>query len=383
RRSAGVYHNTAAIIDANGKLLGKYRKMHVPDDPLYHEKFYFTPGDLGFQAWQTTHGSIGVCVCWDQWYPEAARLTALRGAEIIFYPTAIGWHPSEKKKFGASKYSAWETIQRGHAIANGCYVAAANRVGHEAPAGGDGIEFWGQSFIGGPSGEIVAKGSIDQEEIVMADVEWNRVNEHRTHWPFLRDRRVDAYGGLEQQPYCELTLADACDRMTLRVWSDHPAYKTCSTFTSENFVELSGEFHRHQQYGLEARKWTVRPLAEQEKNELLQGPLELRARQEADWELIAQTIQAILDPRLHALCEAFLKEWGDRFRRTAAARNYHHARRGGLVEHTAQMMRVAKEVAPLYPQLHLDLLLAGILFHDSGKLWENALSENGFVMNYD
>ncbi|PYJ49413.1 MAG: hydrolase [Verrucomicrobia bacterium] len=187
----------------------------------------------------------------------------------------------------------------------------------------------------------------------------------------------------EQQPYCELTLADACDRMTLRVWSDHPAYKTCSTFTSENFVELSGEFHRHQQYGLEARKWTVRPLAEQEKNELLQGPLELRARQEADWELIAQTIQAILDPRLHALCEAFLKEWGDRFRRTAAARNYHHARRGGLVEHTAQMMRVAKEIAPLYPQLNLDLLLAGILFHDSGKLWENALPENGFVMNYD
>jgi len=166
----------------------------------------------------------------------------------------------------------------------------------------------------------------------------------------------------EQQPYCELTLADACDRMTLRVWSDHPAYKTCSTFTTENFVELSGEFHRHQQYGLEARKWTVRPLTEQEKNELLQGPLELRARQEADRELIARTIQAILDPRLRALCEAFLKEWGDRFRRTAAARNYHHARRGGLVEHTAQMMRVAKEIAPLYPQLNLDLLLAGFSF---------------------
>jgi len=199
KRSAGVYHNTAAIIGADGELLGKYRKMHIPDDPLYHEKFYFTPGDLGFQAWPTANGKIGVCVCWDQWYPEAARLTALRGAEIIFYPTAIGWHPSEKKKFGASQYSAWETIQRGHAIANGCYVAAANRVGREAPAGGDGIEFWGQSFIGGPSGEIVAKGSIDQEEIVMADVEWNRVNEHRTHWPFLRDRRVDAYGGLEQR----------------------------------------------------------------------------------------------------------------------------------------------------------------------------------------
>ena len=147
KRSAGIYHNTAAIIDADGKLLGKYRKMHVPDDPLYHEKFYFTPGDLGFQAWPTAQGKIGVCVCWDQWYPEAARLTALRGAEIIFYPTAIGWHPSEKKKFGAAQYSAWETIQRSHAIANGCYVAAANRIGHEVPplaASGrsDGIEFW-------------------------------------------------------------------------------------------------------------------------------------------------------------------------------------------------------------------------------------------------
>lgn len=187
----------------------------------------------------------------------------------------------------------------------------------------------------------------------------------------------------EQQPYCELTLADACDRMTLRVWSDHPAYKTCSALATDHFIELSGEFHRHQQYGLEARKWTVRPLTEQEKNELLQGPAELRAKQAKDWEFISQTIQTLVDPRLHALCEAFLKEWGDRFRRTAAARNYHHARRGGLVEHTAQMMRVAKQIAPLYPELNLDLLLAGILFHDSGKLWENALPENGFVMNYD
>src|SRR3989441_7325603 len=199
KRSAGVYHNTAAIIGADGELLGKYRKMHIPDDPFYHENFYFTRGALGFQAWPTANGKIGVCVCWDQWYPEAARLTVLRGAEIIFYPTAIGWHPSEKKEFGASQYSAWETIQRGHAIANGCYVAAANRVGHEAPAGGDGIEFWGQSFVAGPSGEIVAKGSVDREEIVMADVEWDRVNEHRTHWPFLRDRRVDAYAGLERR----------------------------------------------------------------------------------------------------------------------------------------------------------------------------------------
>src|SRR5947207_15779094 len=172
----------------------------------------------------------------------------------------------------------------------------------------------------------------------------------------------------EQQPYCELVLADACDRMTLRVWSDHPAYKACSALTTDNFMELSGEFHRHQQYGLEARKWTVRPLSDQEKNELLQGPADLRAKQRADWEFIGQTIQAITDPRLRGLCDAFLKDWGDRFRRTAAARNYHHARRGGLVEHTAQMMRVAKGIAPLYPELNPDLLLAGILFHDCGKL---------------
>ena len=199
KRSAGVYHNTAAIIDANGKFLGKYRKMHIPDDPLYHEKFYFAPGDLGFQAWETRHGKIGVCVCWDQWYPEAARLTALRGAEIIFYPTAIGWHPREKEQFGQAQYSAWETIQRSHAIANGCYVAVANRVGHEAPAGGEGIQFWGQSFVAAPSGEILAKGSVDREEIILAEVEWERVNEQRTHWPFLRDRRIDAYAGLEQR----------------------------------------------------------------------------------------------------------------------------------------------------------------------------------------
>jgi N-carbamoylputrescine amidase len=199
KRRAGVYHNTAAIIDADGQFLGKYRKMHIPDDPLYHEKFYFTPGDLGFQAWETKHGKIGVCVCWDQWYPEAARLTALRGAEIIFYPTAIGWHPSEKKEFGAAQHSAWETIQRSHAIANGCYVAAANRVGHEAQTGGDGIEFWGQSFICGPDGEIIAKGSVDREEMVIGEIDWARVNEHRTHWPFLRDRRVDAYAGIEQR----------------------------------------------------------------------------------------------------------------------------------------------------------------------------------------
>jgi N-carbamoylputrescine amidase len=199
KRSAGVYHNTAAVIDADGKFLGKYRKMHIPDDPLYHEKFYFTPGDLGFQAWETQRGKIGVCVCWDQWYPEAARLTALRGAEILFYPTAIGWHPSEKKEFGEAQYSAWKTIQRSHAIANGCYVAVANRVGHETPAGGAGIEFWGQSFICGPDGQIIAKGSIDNEEIVIADIDWSAVDRHRTHWPFLRDRRVDAYGEINQR----------------------------------------------------------------------------------------------------------------------------------------------------------------------------------------
>jgi 3'-5' exoribonuclease len=187
----------------------------------------------------------------------------------------------------------------------------------------------------------------------------------------------------EQQPYCELVLVDACDRMTLRVWSDHPAYKTCSALVGEEFIELSAEFHQHSQFGLEARKWMVRPLTEQEKNELLQGPADLRVKQSTDWEFVRQTVRAIVDPRLRLLCETFLEEWGDRFRRTAAARNYHHARRGGLVEHTAQMMRVATEIAPLYPQLNADLLLAGILFHDSGKLWENQLPENGFIMGYD
>ena len=199
KRAPGVYHNTAAIIGADGALLGKYRKMHIPDDPAFYEKFYFAPGDLGFRAWPTPYGKIGVCVCWDQWYPEAARLTALRGAELLFYPTAIGWHPAEKEKYGAAQHSAWETMQRSHAIANGCYVATVNRVGHEAPAGGAGIEFWGQSFLCAPSGEIIAKGSVDREEIVAADIEWARVDEQRTHWPFLRDRRIDAYAGIEQR----------------------------------------------------------------------------------------------------------------------------------------------------------------------------------------
>jgi 3'-5' exoribonuclease len=186
----------------------------------------------------------------------------------------------------------------------------------------------------------------------------------------------------EQKPYCELSLADACDRMTLRVWSDNPAYKACSALTSESFLELSGDFSSSQ-YGLDAQKWTVRPLTPQEKDDLLRGPAELRARQDADWQFLLQTIRRISDLRLRAHCEAFVKEFGERFRRTAAARKYHHARRGGLVEHTAQMMRVGLQLAPLYPQLNVDLLLAGILFHDCGKLWENALPESGFVMSYD
>ena len=196
KRAAGLYHNTAVIIDADGKLLGRYRKMHIPDDPLYYEKFYFTPGDTGFSAWQTKFGKIGVLICWDQWYPEAARLTAMQGAEILLYPTAIGWHPSEKEKHGQKQHNAWETIQRSHAVANGCYIAAINRIGGETPIGGDGLEFWGQSFVAGTSGEIIAKASVDQEEILLVPVDLAQVDVTRTHWPFLRDRRIDAYGDL-------------------------------------------------------------------------------------------------------------------------------------------------------------------------------------------
>ncbi|HJW37942.1 MAG TPA: HD domain-containing protein [Candidatus Udaeobacter sp.] len=187
----------------------------------------------------------------------------------------------------------------------------------------------------------------------------------------------------EQKPYCELSLADACDRMTLRVWSDHPQYRACTSFNSDSFIELTGEFNSHSQYGLEAQKWNVRPLTPQEKSELLQGPAELREKQNADWKFIVETIEKITDPRLRALCDVFIKDLGERFQRTAAARKNHHARRGGLVEHTAQMMRVALAIAGLYPQLNVDLLIAGILFHDSGKLWENHYSESGFVMDYD
>lgn len=199
KRAGGLYHNTAVIIDADGKLLGIYRKMHIPDDPLYYEKFYFTPGDTGFRAWQTKYGRIGVLICWDQWYPEGARLTALQGAEILFYPTAIGWHPGEKKTHGTNQHGAWETIQRAHAVANGCYVAVANRVGVERPVGGDGIEFWGQSFIAGTSGEILAKADASGETILTATVDLGRVDETRTHWPFLRDRRIDAYGEITKR----------------------------------------------------------------------------------------------------------------------------------------------------------------------------------------
>jgi N-carbamoylputrescine amidase len=198
KRASGVYHNTAVIIDADGALLGKYRKMHIPDDPLFYEKFYFTPGDLGFRAWQTKYAKIGVLVCWDQWYPEAARLTAMQGAEILFYPTAIGWHPSEKAEHGKRQHSAWETIQRSHAIANGCYVAVPNRIGHEVISG-DGIQFWGQSFIAGTSGEILTKASSDREENLVTELDLGLVDTTRTHWPFLRDRRIDAYGKLTER----------------------------------------------------------------------------------------------------------------------------------------------------------------------------------------
>ncbi len=190
-RGSEVYHNTAVIIDADGTLLGKYRKNHIPQDPAFEEKFYFTPGDLGYRSWKTKAGRIGVLICWDQWYPEAARLTALRGADIIFYPTAIGWLPSEKKALGAAQHNAWETVQRGHAVANGCYVAAVNRVGRE----GD-TEFWGQSFVADPYGRLVAKASEKNEEILYADVDLKLQSEFRRIWPFFRDRRIDTYGDL-------------------------------------------------------------------------------------------------------------------------------------------------------------------------------------------
>jgi N-carbamoylputrescine amidase len=192
RRAAGVYHNTAAILNADGAVQGLYRKMHIPDDPLYFEKYYFTPGDLGFRNFETPFGRIGVLVCWDQWYPEAARITALGGADILFYPTAIGWHPSEKAQYGAAQLDAWRTIQRSHAIANGVYVAAVNRVGYEGTSE-QGLEFWGSSFVADPFGQLIAQASMDQEEILIAECDPRRSEEVRRNWPFLRDRRIDAY----------------------------------------------------------------------------------------------------------------------------------------------------------------------------------------------
>ena len=199
KRAAGLYHNTAVIIDADGSLLGIYRKMHIPEDPLFHEKFYFTPGDLGFRAWTTRFGRIGVLICWDQWYPEGARLTAMQGAEILFYPTAIGWHPREKAEYGVNQHGAWELIQRSHAVANGCYVASVNRIGLEQPIGGDGLEFWGQSFVAGTSGQLLAKAGVDREENLIVPVDLTKVDVTRTHWPFLRDRRIDAYGDITRR----------------------------------------------------------------------------------------------------------------------------------------------------------------------------------------
>jgi N-carbamoylputrescine amidase len=199
RRAAGLYHNTAVTLNADGQVAGIYRKMHIPDDPLYFEKYYFTPGDLGFQAVDVEAGRVGTLVCWDQWYPEGARLTALQGAEVLFYPTAIGWHPAEKDEYGAAQYDAWQTIQRAHAIANGVYVAGANRVGHETGdvlgnrAPGQGIEFWGGSFLADPFGRVIAKASHDAEEILLGEIDLALIEDTRRNWPFLRDRRIDAY----------------------------------------------------------------------------------------------------------------------------------------------------------------------------------------------
>ena len=205
RRAPGLYHNTAVTIDADGKLASIYRKMHIPDDPLYYEKYYFTPGDLGFQAVDTAAGRIGTLVCWDQWYPEGARLTALQGAEVLFYPTAIGWHPAEKVEFGAAQYDAWKTIQRSHAIANGVYVAGVNRVGHEHGdvlgnrVSGPGLEFWGGSFLADPFGRIIANASHDAEQVLIGEIDLALMEETRRNWPFLRDRRIDAYAPISKR----------------------------------------------------------------------------------------------------------------------------------------------------------------------------------------
>jgi N-carbamoylputrescine amidase len=205
RRAPGLYHNTAAVVGADGGLRGIYRKMHIPDDPLYFEKYYFTPGDLGFKAFDTEVGRIGTLICWDQWYPEGARLTAMQGAQVLFYPTAIGWHPAEKAEFGEAQYDAWRTIQRAHAIANGVYVAAVNRVGHEHGdirgnrAAGAGLEFWGGSFLCDPFGRVLAQASPDGEEILIGEIDTAKLEDVRRNWPFLRDRRIDSYGLITQR----------------------------------------------------------------------------------------------------------------------------------------------------------------------------------------
>ena len=200
RRTAGVYHNSAAVINAQGALAGTYRKMHIPDDPGYYEKYYFTPGDLGFPVFDLSRVQASVLICWDQWYPEAARLTALGGAEVLFFPTAIGWHPSEKKEHGAAQHASWQTIQRSHAIANGMFVAAVNRVGHEIDQQGDpGIEFWGSSFVCDPQGVLLAEASSDQQETLIVEIDLSHIENVRRHWPFLRDRRIDAYTGLDRR----------------------------------------------------------------------------------------------------------------------------------------------------------------------------------------
>ncbi|MEN9217321.1 MAG: carbon-nitrogen hydrolase [Gloeomargarita sp. HHBFW_bins_162] len=200
KRTEGIYHNTAVVLDGRQGYLGKYRKMHIPDDPLYYEKFYFTPGDLHYQVFSSTYGRLGTLVCWDQWYPEAARLTAMRGAEILFYPTAIGWHPWEKQERGKAQHEAWETIQRGHAIANGCFVVAVNRVGWEpTPGGTGGIEFWGQSFVCAPDGQVLIRGSTDCEQVLTVTLDLSQIETQRQGWPFWRDRRIDSYQELTRR----------------------------------------------------------------------------------------------------------------------------------------------------------------------------------------
>ena len=200
KRMAGIYHNSAYIIDTDGSEAGLYRKMHIPDDPHFYEKFYFTPGDIGFKAFPTKKGKIGTLICWDQWFPEAARLTALQGAEVLFYPTAIGWHPLEKDEYGENQHGAWMNVMKGHAVANGVYVAAANRIGLEQYIEGTaGIQFWGSSFIAGPQGEILAQASHDKEEIIMAEVDLDLQENVRQNWPFFRDRRIDAFGDITKR----------------------------------------------------------------------------------------------------------------------------------------------------------------------------------------